>query len=114
MWTDLIVRFFLGGVAVCLFALLGDLFRPKSFAGLFSAAPSIALGTLGLAMAKHGGTYTALEGQSMMGGAIALFVYCQVVSWVMMHYRLPSLMVASLALILWFGIAFGIWFFVLA
>jgi hypothetical protein len=38
------------------FALLGDVFKPKSFAGLFSAAPSIALVTLTLVFFKHGGT----------------------------------------------------------
>ena len=46
MWRDLIFRFFIGGAAVMFFALLGDLFKPKSFAGLFGAAPSIALASL--------------------------------------------------------------------
>jgi hypothetical protein len=38
--------FLAGGVAVAAFAALGDTLRPKSFAGLFGAAPSIALATL--------------------------------------------------------------------
>jgi len=113
MWHDLIIRFFLGGIAVSLFALLGDLFKPKTFSGLFSAAPSIALGTLGLAIVKHGDAYAALEAHSMIYGAIALLVYSQIVSWLLMHYKLHSLIVGSLALTLWFGVAFGMWFFVL-
>jgi len=44
-----ILRFLIGGAVVCLFAALGDALKPKSFAGLFSAAPSIALASLGLA-----------------------------------------------------------------
>jgi hypothetical protein len=43
--VDAIIRFVVGGLAVSAFAVLGDVFRPKSFAGLFGAAPSIALAT---------------------------------------------------------------------
>jgi hypothetical protein len=38
----LIFRFVVGGVIVSIFAMLGDLLKPGSFAGLFSAAPSVA------------------------------------------------------------------------
>ena len=37
---DLILRFLIGGVVVSAFAALGDMVKPKSFAGLFGAAPS--------------------------------------------------------------------------
>ncbi len=43
------VRFLVGGIVVSAFAVLGDVLRPKSFAGLFGAAPSLALATLSLA-----------------------------------------------------------------
>jgi hypothetical protein len=46
--VDYSLRFFIGGLAVSFFALLSDVLRPKSFAGLFGAAPSVALGTLDL------------------------------------------------------------------
>jgi hypothetical protein len=45
--TQIFVRFFIGGVVVSAFAVIGDVLRPKSFAGLFGAAPSVALATLG-------------------------------------------------------------------
>jgi hypothetical protein len=51
--TEYVARFLIGGVAVSLFAVLGDLLRPKSFAGLFGAAPSVALATLGVALGLH-------------------------------------------------------------
>jgi uncharacterized membrane protein (GlpM family) len=52
--AEYLLRFVLGGLVVLLFAVLGDLLRPKSFAGLFGAAPSVALATLGIAVAEHG------------------------------------------------------------
>ena len=69
---DYVWRFLIGGAVVSCFALLGDLLRPKSFAGLFGAAPSVALATLGLAFWKHGGDYASAEGRSMILGSIAL------------------------------------------
>jgi hypothetical protein len=48
------IRFLVGGLVVSGFAIIGDLLKPKSFAGLFGAAPSVALATLGLTVAKDG------------------------------------------------------------
>jgi hypothetical protein len=47
---DYVGSFVAGGLIVSAFAILGDLLRPKSFAGLFGAAPSIALATLTMAV----------------------------------------------------------------
>ena len=52
--TEYVIRFLVGGAVVSAFAMLGDLLRPKSFAGLFGAAPSVALATLGIAVYQHG------------------------------------------------------------
>jgi hypothetical protein len=67
---DLILRFVIGGIVVSAFAALGDVLKPKSFAGLFGAAPSIALATLGLTIAANGKMYAATEGRSMIAGAL--------------------------------------------
>jgi hypothetical protein len=107
---EIVFRFLLGGVIVSIFAVLGDLFRPKSFAGLFGAAPSVALATLGLTIAKHGGSYAAVEGRSMIAGAVALGLYCQLVSWLMARHRLHALAVTLLSMIPWATVAFGLWF----
>jgi hypothetical protein len=63
---ELIVRCLIGGTLVSVFALVGDILRPKSFAGLFGAAPSIALATLGLTIAAQGSEYAAIEVRSMV------------------------------------------------
>ena len=39
---EIILRFILGGAIVSAFAAMGDMLKPKSFAGLFGAAPSVA------------------------------------------------------------------------
>jgi hypothetical protein len=39
--TEAILRFLIGGTIVSIFAVLADLFEPKSFGGIFGAAPSI-------------------------------------------------------------------------
>lgn len=98
---------------VSVFALLGDVFRPKSFAGLFGAAPSVALATLGLALAKQGAGYVSLEARSMLAGAVALLVYTLGTSWLLMRLQWSSLWSALVALLLWFGVAFGLWFLLL-
>jgi hypothetical protein len=68
---EYVVRFLTGGLFVSGFALLGDILRPKSFAGLFSAAPSVALASLSLALLKDGEDYVAIEARSMVIGSIA-------------------------------------------
>jgi hypothetical protein len=50
----------------------GDALRPKTFAGLFGAAPSIALPTLLITLSRNGAHFAAVEGRSMIVGAFAL------------------------------------------
>ena len=57
------LRTVIGGVVVSCFSILGDLLKPKSFAGLFGAAPSVALASLYLALKQHGIQYASLEGR---------------------------------------------------
>ncbi len=103
------MRFLIGGLAVSFFAVLGDMLRPKSFAGLFGAAPSVAMATLGMAIARHGGAYGALEGRSMIVGAAALCIYSLVASWFLMRRRVHALTVTLASMAVWFGVAFGGW-----
>jgi hypothetical protein len=108
--TVILIRFLIGGIAVSVFAILGDLFKPKTFAGLFGAAPSIALATLGLTVASDGRRYVATEANSMIAGAIAFFAYTCCVSWMLMHGRFTALWVTVFALPVWAMVAFGLWY----
>ena len=108
--SQILIRFLIGGAIVSAFAIVGDLLKPKSFAGLFGAAPSVALATLGLTVASEGASYAATEARSMMAGAVAFFAYASLVSWMMMHYKLKALMVTICSIPVWLGVAFGLWY----
>ena len=110
---ELLLRFFIGGVVVSSFALLGDLLKPKRFAGLFGAAPSIALATLSLTIATDGRQYAATESRSMIAGAVAFFIYASCVCWILMRFKPPALRVALTSMVIWLGAAFGLWFVIL-
>ncbi|MGA8709177.1 MAG: hypothetical protein WB646_19565 [Steroidobacteraceae bacterium] len=110
---DLVLRALIGGSIVSLFSLLGDVLKPKSFAGLFGAAPSIALATLGITIGKNGAHYAALEARSMILGSAALFLYSISCMYLMGVKRVHSA-VATLALLpVWGLAALGLWVLVL-
>jgi len=58
MISELLLRFAIGGIVVSLFAMLGGALKPKSFAGLLGAAPSVALATLSLTLLKKGNFFS--------------------------------------------------------
>lgn len=87
----ILIRFLVSGAVVSGFAIIGDVLKPRSFAGLFGAAPSVALATLGLTVATEGPSYAATEARSMMAGAVAFFFYASLVSWIMMRYKMKAL-----------------------
>src|SRR3954470_23508252 len=104
MTGELVARFLIGGALVSLFAVLGDVFEPKTFAGLFGAAPSVALATLALTIHAHGAAYGALEARSMVIGAVALLVYASGVSRSLYHSNRPVAWTAIVGLCVWFGV----------
>jgi uncharacterized membrane protein (GlpM family) len=106
--TEYVIRLFVGGAVVSAFAMLGDLLRPKSFAGLFGAAPSVALATLGIAVYQHGAGYAAVQTQAMMAGAIALAIYSVVVCHLLVRAKLRAVTATLLSLVVWLIAAFGL------
>ena len=109
--TEHFIRFFVGGAVVSAFAMLGDLLRPKSFAGLFGAAPSVALATLGIAVYQHGAGYAAVQTQAMIAGAIALAIYSIIVCHLLVRAQLRAVTATLLSLVVWLIVAFGLLFF---
>jgi uncharacterized membrane protein (GlpM family) len=110
--AELVIRFLIGGTIVSLFAVIAEMVRPKSFAGLFGAAPSIALTTLGIAIAQHGKDYASIEARSMILGAIAFFLYAAAASWLLMRYKTRALATTVGLLPLWLAASLAFWFFV--
>jgi hypothetical protein len=109
MIAELLLRFFVGGIVVSLFAMLGGAVKPKSFAGLFGAAPSVALATLTLTFVKKGRPYATVEAESMILGATAFLIYALVVCRVLMRGKYPVLMTTTLSLVIWLTCALGLW-----
>src|SRR5437764_12516737 len=105
---EIVLRFLIGGAVISAFALLGDILRPKSFAGLFGAAPSIALATVGMTIARHGKDYVAIEARSMVLGAIAFCVYAYLVSRTLLHYKWSSMATTLLLVPVWLGVSLGL------
>jgi hypothetical protein len=96
--TPYVFRFLVGGLVVSVFAALGDVLKPKSFAGLFGAAPSIALATLGLTVISDGKSYAA-----------AFFVYAGTCVHILMKHSLPTAVTTASALALWLIVAVSAW-----
>jgi hypothetical protein len=107
---EILIRFLIGGVVVSAFAVLGDIFSPKSFAGIFGAAPSVALATVFLTVIKSGRGYVSIEARSMILGAIAFIIYASIVGRLLLRGKWPTLLVTACALSLWCVCAFGLWF----
>ena len=107
--TQLILRFIVGGLFVSAFAVIGSMLKPKSFAGLFGAAPSVALATLALTISKNGKSEAAVEARSMVAGAAALLIYCVVVLLLLRRTRMGTIAATSSALAVWLGVAIALW-----
>ena len=107
--VEFVLRFLIGGTLVSLFALIADVLKPKGFAGLFGAAPSVALATLGLTILSKGKLYAALEARSMIAGAGAFLLYA-VACVYFIGMRHAKTAPAALALLgVWGAGAFGLW-----
>jgi uncharacterized membrane protein (GlpM family) len=65
-----------GGVFVLLFAALAQVITPKRLAGVFSAAPSVALGSLLVTFAFKGAAEVHGAALGMAVGSVAFTAYC--------------------------------------
>jgi hypothetical protein len=74
----LAVRGLAGGTFVVLFAVAGELLRPKSFGGIFAAAPSVALASLIVTAVARGEPAVWSSALGMVAGAVALVAACVV------------------------------------
>ena len=104
----LAVRVLAGGMLVVAFAMLSDTFKPKMFAGLFGAAPSVATASLlvsGLAMGP-----SKDEKYAMIAGAIGLIAYSAAAALAVKH--LGSVVGSVVAWAAWIvPAATVLWFF---
>jgi uncharacterized membrane protein (GlpM family) len=107
--VELVYRFLLGGLIVSVFAMIADVIRPKGFAGLFAAAPSVALATLALTLASEGKLYASIEAKSMIVGSVAFLVYALSCVYFIGMRHAKAAPTAIALLTTWALAAFGLW-----
>jgi hypothetical protein len=75
-----------GGTFVVAFSALGDLLKPKVFAGLFAAAPSVALTSLVITVLTTGPSKAAISSRGMIAGATGMIAYCIAASYLVKRF----------------------------
>ncbi|WP_062433690.1 DUF3147 family protein [Herbidospora daliensis] len=103
----IVARGVFGGVLVMCFALLGEATSPKRFAGIFAAAPAVAIGGMVITAVSDGREELAESGLGMVAGGIALVAYCALA--VPMVRRFGALKGSTGALVLWALVAWLGW-----
>ena len=101
------IKTVIGGLAVVGFSLIGESAKPKRFAGLFAAAPSVALASLAITATQKGGQGTIPYARGMFIGSIGMIAYC-LVSLILIE-RLHALAGSILAWLAWFTVAGGLY-----
>ena len=102
-------RFLLGGLIVSMFAIVADVLRPRGFAGLFGAAPSVALATITLTQLTDGKQYAAQEASSMIAGSLAFLAYTIGCAYFMAKKHRRAAPTTLVMLPLWGICALGLW-----
>ena len=87
--------------------MLGTIFQPKTFAGLFGAAPSVAIASLGLAFYQHGAAYAQTEARAMSCGTLAMLVYCAACVALAKRHGVPVWLAAAVSWLTWLAVAFS-------
>lgn len=92
-----------GGTLVVLFAVLSETLEPKRFAGLFGAAPAVALAGLAVTLVAKGVGSAHDAALGMLAGAAGMTVYAAVATGLLRTMR--ALHAALLALPAWLVVA---------
>jgi hypothetical protein len=106
----LLIRFVLGGLIVSGFAVVSEMFKPKTFAGLFGAAPSVGLATLALTFHKDGSATVSTEAWWMLSAIGALIAYSTLCVVVCRRRSIPVWLGAAVSWVGWFVVAGIVWF----
>ena len=109
MLFELAIRFVLGGLIVSAFAVIGDMLHPKSFAGIFGAAPSVALASLALAFLTKGTHDATVDGHAMVLGAVALCTYSWAIARLLLRHNWNTIVATVASWLGWLAVAFGLW-----
>ena len=90
------------------FSLVAEAGRPKRFAGLFAAAPSVAVASLAVTVLSKGAKSTVPYAEGMLIGSAGMLAYCLVSLYLI--DRLHALAGSILSWLAWFAVAGGLYF----
>lgn len=99
----LVIKGLAGGGLVVAFALLSEGLSPKRFAGLFSAAPAVALAGLTVTLLDKGAHSAHQSASGMIAGGTGMVAYAAVV--VLLLRRRRAKPAAAIALTAWTAVA---------
>lgn len=95
----LVVKGLVGGCLVVAFALISEALSPKRFAGLFSAAPAVALAGLAIALIDKTAHDAHQDAVGMLAGCAGMIAYAAAVIPLLRRTRASR--AAASALIAW-------------
>ena len=107
---NIAIKTVIGGLAVVGFSLVAESAKPKRFAGLFAAAPSVALVSLAITAFQKGGQGTAAYARGMLIGSAGMVAY-GLVSLFLVE-RLHALAGSIISWLAWFIVAGGLYLLV--
>ncbi len=99
----IVIKGLAGGALVVAFAVLSEALSPKRFAGLFSAAPSVALAGLIITLLSKGHHDAHQNAVGMVAGSAGMMAYAAAV--VSQLRRRRALSASARALGAWFAVA---------
>jgi len=102
-WLTLGIKAVNGGLFVVLFSLIAEMLEPKRFAGLFSAAPSVALANLIVVILAQGHGDGIANTRGMVIGALAFSLSCLVGVVAVRRWR--ALAGSSALMVVWLALA---------
>lgn len=105
------LRALAGGLLVAAFAMLGDTLKPKLFAGLFSAAPSVAMASLLVIGLSSGPERDTKDAFGMIAGATGLVCYSTAAAFLV--ERLGAIPGSVLSWLAWVVPAFAVYWWLL-
>ena len=105
--SSVLLKALVGGLAVVGFSLIGHVGHPKRFAGLVSAAPSVAVASLAITVVLKGADATVPYAQGMLIGSAGMVAYC--LASLYLIERLHALVGSILAWLAWLLVAGGIY-----
>lgn len=102
----LLIKGVCGGLLVVVFALLSEGLSPKRFAGLFGAAPSVAIAGLSITLIDQGVTAAHRDTVGMIAGGVGMVAYALAV--VPLLRRTGAKRAAATALTAWMTAAVAV------